>query len=540
MRTFPIAGSMLLLLFTAPGAIASTTPPSIDWTSSYNGPGSELEAVHDAAVRDGSLHVVGGATVDIHGMGYVTVKYAPDGTVAWSRIYEGFPGGVNQDDVGKAVAVDAAGNVYVSGYSCEYSVTETGTVHAADAVTLKYGPSGDLLWEHRYRGQGGNVQPSAVVLDPRGFLYVTGASWINGGFDVFLLKYDLAGNLLWSRTHGKPGQAGDAAFAMALDGGGNIVLGGYTQPGDLDVYVLSFAPDGAFRWEWSEHGRANVEEVIDVVVDAAGNTYALAQYAPVDAYTSLLTVKLDPAGTRLWSEVHSGRSTGDYGAGIELAPGGGVYSAGAAWENGSQNAMTLLRYTADGTLLWVRSERGGYYSAECNDLAVDEDGAAYLTGHAFDVNEDMQFLTAKFDAEGNRAWSAVWAAPEGRTDIAYHVRVGADRRVFVVGDAWRDFSRYFDITSVVYRQDGLVAVEPPEAGGTAAFFGPNPAFAGGMITLRARDAGPVEVFAVDGRRVLRLAENDAGAYRFAAPSAPGLYVVRAGGISRKLVVLAGR
>jgi len=67
----------------------------------------------------------------------------------------------------------------------------------------------------------------------------------------------------------------------------------------------------------------------------------------------------------------------------------------------------------------------------------------------------------------------------------------------------------------------------------------DPTFTGNLSRILVpalEDAG----FRFDGRRVLRLAENDAGAYRSAAPSAPGLYVVRAGGTSRKLVVLAGR
>src|SRR5688572_795113 len=267
--------------------------------------------------------------------GYITVKYAPDGTEAWSRIYEGFVSHANESDRASAVAVDASGNVYVTGYSAEYAI-EAFEVIYLDAVTLKYSPEGELLWERRHRGSGGNVQPSAIVLDSAGFAYVTGATWGNGGFDVLLLKYDLEGNLLWSRNGGRPGAWWDNAFAMALDPDGNIVLGGYTQPGDLDVYVLKYGPDGSLLWEWTLDGASNVEEVIDLTVDGEGNTYALAQYAPpLGRHLSLLTVKLDPTGALLWSDVYSGQSTGDYAAGIALAPDGSVFTAGAAWENGS-------------------------------------------------------------------------------------------------------------------------------------------------------------------------------------------------------------
>jgi hypothetical protein len=114
------------------------------------------------------------------------------------------------------------------------------------------------------------------------------------------------------------------------------------------------------------------------------------------------------------------QSTGDYGAGVELSPDGGVFTAGAAWENGSQNGMTLIKYTADGKRLWSHSERGGYFSAECNDLAVDAEGAAYLAGVAFNENNQEDYLTAKVDGSGNLIWTAAWSAPEGLE----HLRCG--------------------------------------------------------------------------------------------------------------------
>ena len=96
--------------FSATMAVAS--PPEIAWVASHNGPGSELDGVADATVRDGFLYVVGFVTTLDHSTrGYVTIKYAPDGTEVWSRVYEGFVGHANNSDVASSVAVDAAGNV---------------------------------------------------------------------------------------------------------------------------------------------------------------------------------------------------------------------------------------------------------------------------------------------------------------------------------------------------------------------------------------------------------------------------------------------
>lgn len=540
--------------------IASATPPQVQWTNSYNGPASYWESVNDATVRDGFLYVVGFATFDFQTRGYITVKYAPDGTEAWSRIYEGLSGR-NQGNSASAVAVDASGNVYVTGYSMIGDSTDAIYV---DAATLKYNPEGDLLWEHRFRGSGGNVQPAAIVLDSRGFLYVTGATWINGGFDVFLLKYDLNGNLIWSRTRGTSNQQWDAAFTMALAANGDVVLGGYKQPGlfqDVDVYILRYGPDGSFRWDWTVYGVADVEEVIDLTVDGDGNTYALAQYAPPGNYISLLTVKLDPSGALLWSDIYTGQSTGDYGAGIELAPDGSVFAAGAAWENGSQNGMTLIKYTPDGQRLWSRSQRGGYYSAECNDLAVDADGSAYMSGFAFNENGLEDYITAKYDGSGNLVWTAAWSAPEGRSDIGYLVRVGTDGQVYVVGDSWRGFANYYDITSVVYSQNDATGIEAPAAPNPAELSGrdvvrlaarPNPTRGETILELYQPRPGDVSLNIYDaaGRLVRRLfkAQAAAGSHYLTwdgrnerGESAPsGVYLIRLTGPAGKTLARVTR
>jgi uncharacterized delta-60 repeat protein len=532
-----------VFLFLLGAGSASAAAPQLAWTRSFNGPASEQEGVHDVAVRDGFLYVTGYTSLTNFTKGYITVKYAPDGTVAWSRIYEGLVGHANNDDRAFAVAVDANGDVYVSGYSVDYKIIDGREYLYVDVATLKYSAGGDLLWERRFRSSGGNAQPSAIAVDPRGFVYVGGAAWVDGGFDALLLKYDLDGNLLWSRNQGQPGHGWDAAHSMVLAPDGDIVLGGYTQPGDLDVYVVRFAPDGNLRWEWTQHGRSTVEEVWDVAVDGNGNTYAIAQYAPVDAFTSLLTVKLDPSGTLQWSDVYSGRSTGDYARGIELSPDGNIFAAGSAWENGSQTGLTLIKYSPGGQRLWSRSERGGYFSALCYDLAVDAEGSAYLTGFAFNDNNHEDFLTAKFTGAGNLAWTAAWSAPEDGSDLGYHVRVGSEGRVYVVGDSWRGFAPYYDITSVVYLQSGEVLGVSPPADRTTGFesLGPNPVLAGKAVTLHALDQGPVEVYDVHGRQVLRIQGGDAnqseGKLQFTAPSLPGIYMVRAGTRMRKLVVV---
>ena len=102
----------------------------------------------------------------------------------WVARYNG-PG--NAGDTAWAVAVDASGNVYVTGYS-------TGSSSGFDYATIKYNSSGTQQWVDRYNGPGnGNdeiVSPGAIAIDGSGNAYVTGESTnLNGDYDYATIKY---------------------------------------------------------------------------------------------------------------------------------------------------------------------------------------------------------------------------------------------------------------------------------------------------------------------------------------------------------------
>ena len=79
------------------------------WTAQYNGPGNYTDNVEDLAVRDGYVYVTGWAHSSYYSRRYGTVKYDYDGQEIWSHVYSTGTG------ESEAVAVDAAGNVYVTG-----------------------------------------------------------------------------------------------------------------------------------------------------------------------------------------------------------------------------------------------------------------------------------------------------------------------------------------------------------------------------------------------------------------------------------------
>jgi hypothetical protein len=147
-------------------------------------------------------------------------------------------------DIAKKVAVDAVGNVYVTGKS-------DNIVGNSDYVTIKYDANGNWLWGRRYNGTGhGNDTPYALAADTAGNVYVTGESpSATGSSDYVTIKYDTNGNWLWGRRYDSPYHRADVAQALAVDAAGNVYVTGYTgNETNTDYVTIKYDANGNWLW----------------------------------------------------------------------------------------------------------------------------------------------------------------------------------------------------------------------------------------------------------------------------------------------------
>ncbi|MDP3025982.1 MAG: SBBP repeat-containing protein, partial [candidate division Zixibacteria bacterium] len=197
---------------------------------------------------------------------YATIKYYPDGDTAWVRRYNG-PG--NSSDGAYAIAVDGSGNVYVTGYSWGSGTNE-------DYATIKYDPDGNELWEKRYNGPGNYSDFAyAIAVDGSGNVYVTGGSRDSVTYeDYATIKYYPSGDTAWVRRFDDGGS--DEAYALAVDVSGNIYVTGISSASGIlyDYATMKYDPDGNQLWVQRYNGPKNgYDWAHAIVVDGSGNVY---------------------------------------------------------------------------------------------------------------------------------------------------------------------------------------------------------------------------------------------------------------------------
>ena len=398
------------------------------------------------AVDGGGNVYVAGQSYRASGSDFATVKYASNGSPLWTNRYDG-PAG--QDDLVCALALDGLGNVFVTGYSMN-----TNLVY--DVATIKYSSSGTALWTNRFNDSASNgAAPNSIVADAAGNTYVLAGNFfvVSGVPTCTLLKYDPAGNAVWTNHYNDPADIEDGPIALAFDGAGNLLVAcgseGYAT--GEDYAILKSTSDGTSLWT-NRYSRTFTDQPSAMTLDRAGNVivtgdsmdanshlYATIKYANdgTPLWTNLLAgpryqggdvpqvaadvagnvfisggspgaattgdyriLKLDPNGMPLWTNhyIGLGASNGMLSA-TATDNAGNLYGVGySVPPGGTNNEAVLVKYAGDGTALWTNHFDGPPGSeADGFALAVNDAGNIYLTGQAgLAHNANAQFATVKF------------------------------------------------------------------------------------------------------------------------------------------------
>ena len=240
------------------------------WTRTYSGDNNEGGSGRGiCSDNSGNIYITGNSPKFAQGNDYVTIKYNSGGTVLWNRRYNSPLG--NSQDIPTAMAIDASSNIYITGYSDSVAVSMT------DYLTVKYNSNGDLQWTSRYNGTGFQEDyPLALAVDANGNVAVTGYSKnASANYDMVTLLYNSAGARLWEQRHNGTGNYNDVGRAISFDTSGNVYAAGNIYNANSDAVVYKYSSAGLVKGFRSFNGSYNKDDFFRAVaIDPLGNVHA--------------------------------------------------------------------------------------------------------------------------------------------------------------------------------------------------------------------------------------------------------------------------
>lgn len=288
-----------------------------------------------AVDRHGNIYVAGTEYDPTTSYNIVVAKYSSAGVRRWVRRYVG-PG----TDIASDLALDGAGNVYVTGES-------QGTTTGADVLTLKFDPAGHRRWTRRWDGGGGDDVGYAIAVTKAGAVYVAGTSASGSGYATLLLKYTSGGSWRWSRGTSTGGVTNDYYHDVTVLADGDVVAVGSLYGGTADsndVLVERYAATGAVRWSKLYNGPDSLFDTADHVARGpAGAIFVAGRSQGATTGTDILTLEYSGAGDLRWARRHSGAGVGDDSDTGLIVGGRSVFVAGYQ-QAGSTDDGVLLRY----------------------------------------------------------------------------------------------------------------------------------------------------------------------------------------------------
>jgi uncharacterized delta-60 repeat protein len=430
------------VLRTTVTATPSSTPTEA-WVARYaeGAAGSNSDRESIAVDGSGNVYVTG------HNG---TVKYNSAGQEQWQAY----------GPVDAAMAVDASGNVYVTGY--------VRSQNDNDYLTIKYNSGGQEQWEATYNSAPGlsDDQPHAIAVDASGNVYVTGLSSTNAqyfySYDYLTIKYNSAGQEQWVARYNGPGNRNDFAYAIAVDNLGNCYVTGESDGGSSfsDYATIKYNSAGQEQWVARYDGPASyVDEAWAIALDALGNVYVTGNSSGLgNAGDDYATIKYNSAGQQQWVARYNGpASWWDDAKAIAVDNSGNVYVTGSSMTaNDGPTDYATVKYNSSGQQQWVARYNGpGNDNDDATAIAVDGSGNVYVTGSSTGQGSGLDYATIKYNSTGQQQWVARYNGPGNGDDQAGAIALDALGNVYVTG------SSYVDLSNGAYATIKYVQGAPP-------------------------------------------------------------------------------
>jgi len=379
---------------------------TVAWQQTNSGANGQNDYGTDLAIDNTGNIFVCGAVHNGSNTDYRILKYSPDGTLIWTKQYNGTGNG---DDVPVAIRIDASNNIYVTG-------TSTGSGTLTDFATLKYDQSGTLIWTKRYNYSNLPEIATCLEIDNSGNVFVAGASANNlNNSDFCVVKYNSSGTQMAVQRHSTTGNGYDLPSEMTLNSNGNVFIVGTSEAGNnKNVKLLALTNSLTVLWSQYIDQFGRDDEGYSITLTPTNNLVITGYSKKQSGGTNLIVAKYSLTGSQIWlknktalidNEIAKGRK-------VRVNSSGKIFVSGESFTNNTRDLVTQS-YDDNGNLLWEKTYDNSNTTEKAAQLIVSNEDV-YVTGTT-NVGSTDKLATVKYSAidkpfsiagSGDTLWNA--------------------------------------------------------------------------------------------------------------------------------------
>jgi hypothetical protein len=360
--------------------------------------GSENEfAISITHSSDGG-YVVAGFTQSFGAGGWdmYVVKLDSSGNVVWTKTIGG-----SSDDYAYSIIQSSDGGYVVAGQTRSFGAGWD------DIYVVKLDRSGNVLWTKTIGGSSFDGAFSIIQSSDGGYV-VAGytISFGAGYWDIYVVKLDSWGNVQWTKTIG--GSSFDIAHSIILSSDGGYVVAGRTGSfgaGGWDMYVVKLDSSGNVQWTKTIGG--SLTDIAFSIIQSSDGGYVVAGWTgsfgagEYDFYV----VKLDSSGNVVWTKTIGGSLT-DVAYSIIQSSDGGYVVAGYTQSFGAGGAdIYVVKLDSSGNVVWTKTIGGSYFDWAYS-IIQSSDGGYIVAGGTTSFGAGIDdFYVVRMDSSGNVCFS---------------------------------------------------------------------------------------------------------------------------------------
>lgn len=401
---------------------------------------------------------------------FIHIVYAQTPSWAWAKS----AGSAGNDYAGldygsSTISTDWQGNSYITGTigrpTTFGSITLTAPTYPRVFVA-KYNANGVCLWARQFGGNSTDIygnKGEAIDIDLNGNCYVTGtfngsagsnialsatANLTGTGYrQIFMVKYNSAGNVLWARQPAGNAATNHYAKSICVDLSGNSYITGYlgstgVQFGSTPAlsgpgaYVAKYNTSGVATWSVKVGNNGNLDGA-SIDVDICSNVYLTGYFQSTETFPfgsmnsngmrDVFLAKVTPAGALAWVKSFGSASNQAYGRGLSTDHNGNVFITGdfqrqvvfgatTLSSSGFGNEMFVAKFDLNGNVIWAKQSTQSTRT-EGHAIKTAPNGDTYVTGFyqgnnnvsingiSLTSNGNQHIFVTKFDSNGNNTWA---------------------------------------------------------------------------------------------------------------------------------------